>query len=501
MSSLATNNYFIHVTDASGCTADGYTYVGYNAADSSCYCTVRGTVYQDNNHNCIQDAGEPGISGVQIHCAGFDYTYTDASGNYAIIVPSGSYTVSETLPEWYQLSPCQANNIPYTAVAAAGCSTTIDFADTLTLIHDLSVNTWDYSRPEPGFAYSQITVIRNNGTYVEPTVQARYWTDGTIFAPTFTPSGYYAGSPYVYDATGIPPIVPHGAQSFYMNYFVPASVPLGTILQFEDTVSVAAPLSTWITDTTPWNNVNYFNPYVVGPYDPNFKEVQPKGEGPLGYINQTDSMLQFMVHFQNTGTYLAQNVVVTDTLDPNLDWKTLEPIFMDHNGTVDMDENGRVRFTFKDIDLPPSSSEPFTSNAMFSYSIRTKPGLADGTQIRNRASIYFDYNEPIVTNATLNTISHTAIVNNVAPVAQPSFLLFPNPADKACYATINSDAATSAQLRILDITGKTMFDKTIALQKGKQNITLDVASLSPGMYFVTLYGTGNPQTQKLVILK
>ena len=510
INSLATNNYSISVSDAAGCTAWNYTNVGYNASDSTCYCTIKGTVFNDYNNNCIQDPGEPGINAVQIHCTGYEYTYTDVAGFYSMKVPSGPYFISEEIPGGYSLSSCQSNIIPYTAIASAGCNTVINFADTLIpvppisidSVHDISVCTWDYNKPIPGFSYSQITVIHNNGAYTEPSVIASYWADGTIYAPSFVPSGYYSGAPYWYNTSGLPSLAPGGSASFYMNYFVPASVPLGTILVFKDTVSRFPPMSNWLNDATPWNNVDYFNPYTVGSYDPNFKEVQPKGYDAPGYITYSDSVLQYMVHFQNVGTYEAQNVVVRDTLDPHLDWTTLSPVYMDHKGTVDMDEQGRVTFTFNDIDLPPASSEPFTSNGMLSYTIKTKRGLPLGTQFKNKASIYFDFNPPIITNTTLNTLSWPQMVNNVnKPELLSSFSLYPNPADGVCYATINSDIVVFAEIRIIDITAKTMVNKTVSLQKGQQIITLDISQLNPGVYFVSLYGLGSPQTKKLVILK
>jgi uncharacterized repeat protein (TIGR01451 family) len=260
-------------------------------------------------------------------------------------------------------------------------------------------------------------------------------------------------------------------------------------------------MTNWLTDYSPWNNVEHFTTVTVASHDPNFKEVNPTGYGPLGYITYADSILTFMVHFQNTGTYMAQNVVVKDTLDPNLDWTTLRPLYMQNEGKVDMDNNGHVTFTFDNIDLPTSASNAVTSNSMFEYTIKTKHGLPIGTQFRNSASIYFDYNAPILTNQTLNTLWFPESVQQVGGNAYSTFNIYPNPATDICYAQLNSDAAGSAEIRIIDITGKSVLHQTITLQKGAQNVQIDATSFGPGMYFVTIYGMGETQTQKLVILK
>ena len=165
-----------------------------------------------------------------------------------------------------------------------------------------------------------------------------------------------------------------------------------------------------------------------------------------------------------------------------------------------MNESGVVKFTFDHIHLPYSPTYPVTSNGMFTYTIKTRHGLAIGTQIHNSASIYFDYNDPIMTNRTLNTIGSNVGVPYVAP-DEASFYVYPNPADKSCFAVINSEVAGDANMKLMDITGKVIINNMIALQSGKQTVSIDISKLTPGMYFVVLNNAGKTETQKLVIMK
>ena len=501
LSSIGSGYYTVYVTDNVGCTKERTTILNASTADISCYCTISGTVYHDLNGNCMQDAGEAGIPGVQIHCSGRGYTYTNASGHYSFAVPTGSYTISETVQTFYPLSACQSNNIPVSVVASSGCTNTVNFANSTNTIHDIHISTWDYNHPIPGNAYTQASIVTNEGTVTESSILAGYKPDGQIYAPTFIPAAIFTGAPYWY-GTGVafPTLAPGGSQAFYMHYSVPTDVPLGTNLVFKDSAVNAAPMSNWLTDYTPWNNVNYFNSTVVSSYDPNFKEVSPKGTGAQGYITYADSVLEYMVHFQNTGTYYAERVEVIDTLDPSLDWTTLHPVFESHNCVVTMNESGVVKFTFDHIHLPYSPTYPVTSNGMFTYTIKTRHGLAIGTQIHNSASIYFDYNDPIMTNRTLNTIGSNVGVPYVAP-DEASFYVYPNPADKSCFAVINSEVAGDANMKLMDITGKVIINNMIALQSGKQTVSIDISKLTPGMYFVVLNNAGKTETQKLVIMK
>jgi uncharacterized repeat protein (TIGR01451 family) len=505
LTGISTGGYFVNVSDATGCETAGYAYVGYDASNTSCYCTITGVVYQDLNGNCVQDAGEPGIPNVQIYCSGIGYTYTNVSGQYSFIAPSGTYTISETVLAFYPLSPCQLNNIPVTVAASTGCVNTINFANSVTPIHDVHISTWDYNHAIPGNTYNQVTVISNDGTITESSILAGYNADGQIFAPSFIPSGIFSGSAYWYNtAAGFPTLAPGAAQTFHETYSVPTSVPLGTNLLFKDSVAHTAPISTWLTDYSPWNNVNYFSTTTVSSYDPNFKEVSPKGTGPTGLIPATDTVLEYMVHFQNTGTYFANNVVVIDTLDNNLDWTSLRPVYQSAQGKVTLEQAGAFKiatFTFANINLPAQITDDLRSNAMFTYTVKVLPGLTAGSQIRNRASIYFDYNAPVMTQSTLNTIDGTAAISNVPVQNVNSFSVYPNPAQQSFNVLINSENAGMAELKVSDITGKILISKGIAIVKGTQTITTNVNQFAPGVYFVSLVESGKARTEKLVVIR
>ncbi len=222
------------------------------------------------------------------------------------------------------------------------------------------------------------------------------------------------------------------------------------------------------------------------PTDPNAK-FGPAGYGSQGFIANAASPLPYRVDFENdpTATAPAQQVVVADQLDPNLDWKTLQftavgfgdniitisantqhfqaTVPMTYNGqTFDVDiELGLIANTggeevfarFQSIDpntnLPPSNvltgflpPEDGTGRGMgyFSYTVQPKTGLPTGTQIRNVALVSFDASPAIATDQVdphdpskgtdpakecLNTIDAGNPTSSVAPLpaaeGNPSF--------------------------------------------------------------------------------
>jgi uncharacterized repeat protein (TIGR01451 family) len=503
IAALPAGRYFLNVIDAAGCKTSDFADLEYDSTNTSCYCTISGIVYADTNGNCVQDAGEWGIPNRQMHCSGIGYIYTDASGRYSFRVPSGTYTITETVTSTFPLSSCQTNGVLVTSIAAVACVNTVDFANAVVPTHDVRISTWDMVPPVPGNVYHQTVIIKNDGAQNEDSVIASYLKAGQLFAPAITPSGMFTGSANYYTASGIPSLAPGASHTFHLNYNVPTNIPMGTALTFKDTTTFVAPIGSWISDNTPWNNVCTHTTNVVASYDPNFKQVHPKGLGSAGTISPADSILEYMVHFQNTGTWFAQNVEVIDTIDNNLDWTSLQPVYMSHPGKVTLTQSGLLRiatFRFENINLPAQTMDDARSQGMFTYTVKTRSGLPVGTTFKNRASIYFDHNAPVRTNQTANTLGASDVINEVAEITPLAngFLVYPNPASKSFYAVVSGEG--TAAMSIADLTGKVLMTKDIVLN-GTQSVATDISQLVPGIYFVTLNQNGKSQTQKLVIMK
>jgi hypothetical protein len=130
--------------------------------------------------------------------------------------------------------------------------------------------------------------------------------------------------------------------------------------------------------------------------DPNEKiEGHPSGAISKG------KKLNYTIRFENLpeAKVPAQDIVITDDLDGDLDFSTLEWGPLSHPDSIaEMKlENGRLTWVFRDINLPPNRFPP-EGQGYVSFKIRPKERTLSGVIIKNNARIIFDSNDPIKTN-------------------------------------------------------------------------------------------------------
>jgi hypothetical protein len=197
---------------------------------------------------------------------------------------------------------------------------------------------------------------------------------------------------------------------------------------------------------------------VVASLDPNEKFGAP-GAGPEHYLSGREP-LRYAVYFANvpTATAPAQDVVITDRLDPSKlepgtfsfgpiafgDKQVVPPQGVsDFNATVDLrpavnlkvkihshldTETGLLTWRFSSVDpatgLPPEDPLagflPPGGEGNVVFTVSPKPTLPNGTVINNAASIVFDNNAAIQTPTWSNTTDNAAPASQVyAPTAAP----------------------------------------------------------------------------------
>ncbi len=158
---------------------------------------------------------------------------------------------------------------------------------------------------------------------------------------------------------------------------------------------------------------------VSNSFDPNEKEVSPIGS--LTY--PFNDWLTYTIHFQNTGTAAAQHIQVLDTLDASIDASTFQLLSYSFAPLVQI-TGSDIAFDFININLPDSTTDLAASQGYVSYRVMPMANLPMGTAIENTASIYFDFNTPVVTNTVSNLICNPTTSTTSATICQGDTYFF-----------------------------------------------------------------------------
>lgn len=460
---------------------------------------LQGVLYHDVNNNCSYNSENFVQQSIPLKASDGVNTYLtwSSGGSYAFSnIPVGTYTL-EVLTNSSGFSVTCANSLPHSTTVLVSqttfemlplnCTGGFDIAvSDISLWNGFTPGQYDNVLPHVGI---------NNGTcdFVIP---------GEVRMVLTPCIQYQVGGTY----TNAPDLIIPAVTGDTLVWYVSDLNNIGTYNYWDYGVLVSTCTTAVVGDTAcitmmalptggdinPSNNI-YTECFVIGvSYDPNYKEVSPKGSGTEGYILATTPELTYTLNFQNTGTAPALNIYLLDTISTNLDLYSIEIISSSHAVKPFLLPGGVMKFQFTNINLPDSTSDEAHSHGYVKYKINMKPGLAPGTEIKNTAYIYFDYNEPVATNTTVNTIElNTAIDefinNNVA--------IYPNPATNKI--TVRLDNNFPSTILITDILGKEIRNT----RTNNKQTEIDVESLENGIYFITVVQNSTIISKKVIISK
>jgi len=149
----------------------------------------------------------------------------------------------------------------------------------------------------------------------------------------------------------------------------------------------------------------------VNSYDPNDKQGFPRGITDGNFIENT-TQLEYMIRFQNTGNAPAKSITIKDEISEHLDFSTLRPGASSHYYTFSVEANNTASFLFPGIFLPDSTSDVEASQGFITFTIDQKENNPLGTEIFNKANIFFDNNPAIQTNTTVHRIPFPVLESN-----------------------------------------------------------------------------------------
>ena len=412
--------------------------------------------YDENLNGCEdQDIKVPNIKYYITKGSISGFFVTNSTGNYSIPVQAGNHTINPILenPSHFEVTPTS-----YTVTFPSTSDTiTQNFCITPKgIFRQTNITVIPLTPPaRPGFEAQYKIVWENAGNQIE---------SGTLnFTYDETLLDYIS-------ATQTADQVADGIIKWNFTNLLPFEKREITVTlkvnRPTDTPAVNAGDKLYLTASI-LDNIFTLENTVVGSYDPNDKTCL---QGDRVKPDMVGEYVDYLIRFENTGNYAAENVVVKDIIDTKtFDVSTLKITDASHEFYTRLEGN-KVEFIFENIQLPFDDAN---NDGYIAFKIKTLPSLVLGDSLKNLADIYFDYNFPIRTNEAQTTVAFPVFTKDITTEVN----VYPNPVSDILYLD-TKDNWTKAE--IYDVAGRIMRSASLNGQ------SIDVSGLESGTYFIRL---------------
>ena len=444
---------------------------------------VQGNVTYDQNQNGC-DATDVLLPNLNVSIFnGTNYTgfiNSNASGSYSVSLNAGSYTITPILENtnYFNVSPSS-----FTANFPTNASPFIqNFCLTSNGTHnDLEVWVFPLGIARPGFTSTYKVVYKNKGT------QSQSGTVNLTFDDAIM--NLVVSNPLITNQTTnnlnwtFSNLQPFETRQILIDFDLNSPVDTPA-LNSGDSLSYSAVIS-GATDETPLDNTATLLHSVVNSFDPNDKICL---EGTAIQPTSVGEYVHYRIRFENTGTANAQNIVVKDLIDTaKFDVSTLVPIDGSHDFVTRISNTNQVEFIFENIQLPFDDAN---NDGYVVFKIKTNPNLVLGDTFSNTASIYFDYNFPIVTTTYTTTIAALAAVGFEF---SNYFELAPNPTQNLLYIRSKNQIELSS-ISIYNTLGQLV----LVIPNAKETSSIDVSHLTSGTYYIQVVSDQGSSNSKFI---
>lgn len=431
------------------------------------YNIFGGTAIYDSDLNGCDSLDSPFVN-LKIVVNEFDaYTFTDSDGQYFQFC---NETICDAFPSYYvdyfNFEPDQVQ----LDFGGYGQYENVDFCVTPKGdFNDLEVTLIPLSQPNPGFDSNYKIHYVNSGTTTQSDVVISliYDTEKLDFEESEPDTTDLIYTTYAtnFDTLNwvIDELNPFESGMIDISMRTnPNNNPCDSILSIVN-------ISSELIDESPENNSFVLYQKVVASFDPNDKTI---AEGNLLPIEKIGDYVHYLIRFENTGTANANFVVLRDFIDEDLfDLSSIVPITASHQFELKMLEDQTMQVYFKNIDLPFEGEDG--NKGFFLFKIKSNQELKGGDLLLNTANIYFDYNDPIVTNESESMFE---IVLSLKQNETYNGKIYPNPASQ--YFTFNMKNVVQAE--IINSQG------VVTPLKLEYN-RVDLNNIPQGNYYIKLY--------------
>lgn len=467
-----------------------FDYAAQCVVNSYCSFVPGGSVHYVNGQSRV-DVDADGCSAADIAYPHLRFDVTDGtvagsftadgSGNYSLPLAETIHEITPVIvenPGFFTVSPSSFSvNFPLD-----GLSVTQDVCIQPNGSHqDVEVVLIPVDPARPGFDATYRLLYRNKGTIaMSGDVKLTFPDELADFISAVPSATALAGPDISWSYANLQPLESREID-IVLNVNSPSDVPavnVGAQLDF------FARIQPFEGDELPLDNGSGLKQIVVGAIDPNDKTCL---EGEIINPDSAGQYVHYLIRFENTGNYPAENIVVLDVIDAQkFQLESLVPLTSSHLFRIERVDN-RVEFIFENVNL---GFEDDGNDGFVAFKIRTNPNLVNGDSFGNAASIFFDYNLPVVTEPA-TTVLQALNAGGVSAIG--NFRLYPNPAN----SSISIDPIASIEIRSVEIYDA-LGNRVVSVPNFRSGQNIDVTRLKTGVYFVNVTSEKGNSSAKFV---
>lgn len=442
---------------------------------------IGGTLYADLDESGVQSATEAGLAYRLVELQNTnELALTDAEGLYEFTV-AGMGTFTTEAPEvLYYIKDPQVRTAVLDSIGEEDLSLHFRY-EPQGDIKDLEVSITALSPFRPGQPVMYDVLCRNIGTSpVDATLDLSVSTALSIDA--LTPAASFVNGNELHWDLGI--LAPFGHTHIFVDATMSPDSLLGAI------VTTTATIGPLVLDQDTSNNTAVHTGGVITAIDPNAIHVDRSTmlEAELG-----DVVLEYLIQFQNTGNDTAFYVRVDNVLPFNTELTSFEFVGASHPVQLLYDDHTRLmQFVFEDILLPDSNVNEPKSHGYIRYRLRPLGSLVVGDTVANFVGIYFDLNDPVVTEPAFTLVVPEQQTWTVPEEA--GLWLAPNPCDDVLTVRWNGPIERG-ELVLHDMLGRDLVRSALS----GYGAEVHLGGLASGTYLLTVDLDGTRLSRKVAV--
>ncbi len=426
--------------------------------------TISGEVFEDINENGVKDINENLVKNIHIRTTeNAIIVPTNELGQFSLITNDIAGNKIEIIEPAYST----ATNGPILLDITQGpIQLGISFDQE---VNDVGIKILSPFVFRPGFN-TQVDLYLENLTYHDRLIDVELTLDDKLI---FINSSY---SPYSLSAanTSYDNILLNGRESKIIRLVFETEVSsnIGDVISLTSNLE----LNNYLDAETSNNSYNLIDT-IRGSFDPNDKSVYPNTDIVYNQ-NIIDQELLYTIRFQNTGNYPAEFVILRDTFEMNLDVNSIDVLSYSHKCEWQIKDGRVLEVKFPKINLPDSTVSQELSQGYVTFKLKLDQDIENGAFVENKASIYFDYNPPIVTQTVISKIVEPS---SIYQFKVTDFSVVPNPSSN--YIILEDIPILDTRFKIIDMSGNKV---SIGNIKNSTNSKIKISHLTSGQYIIIL---------------